>query len=254
MRIARVRHNGRTSTALISGRGSVELVRGGPFGKLEPTGERTILSRVDLLPPTQPTKIVAIGVNYKSHAGERTPPAQPEAFLKAPSSLIGQGDTIVLPSGAKKVDEEAEVVAVIGRRASGLTEGEVDAHVLGYTAGNDVSARDWQQGDLQWWRAKSSDTFTAVGPWITTGLDPERIGVIGRVNGKQVQRSSTRQLVHSIRKCIATISQHMTLEPGDLVFTGTPGTTRQLADGDVVEVEVEGVGVLRNPVAAEPTA
>ena len=252
MRIARVRHNGRTSTALISGRGSVELVRGGPFGKLEPTGERTILSRVDLLPPTQPTKIVAIGVNYKSHAGERTPPAQPEAFLKAPSSLIGQGDTIVLPSGAKKVDEEAEVVAVIGRRASGLTE--VDAHVLGYTAGNDASARDWQQGDLQWWRAKSSDTFTAVGPWITTGLDPERIGVIGRVNGKQVQRSSTRQLVHSIRKCIATISQHMTLEPGDLVFTGTPGTTRQLADGDVVEVEVEGVGVLRNPVAAEPTA
>ena len=254
MRIARVRHNGRTSTALITGRGSVELVKGGPFGKLEPTGQRTTLSKVRLLPPTQPTKIVAIGVNYKSHAGQRTPPAQPEAFLKAPSSLIAHGEAIVLPSGAKKVDAEAEVVAVIGRRASRIGEDEVDAHVFGYTAGNDVSARDWQQSDLQWWRAKSSDTFTAVGPWITTGLDPERIGLIGRVNGKQVQRSSTRQLVHSIRKCIATISQHMTLEPGDLVFTGTPGTTRQLADGDVVEVEVEGVGVLRNPVAAEPGA
>ena len=254
MRIARVRHNGRASTAVISGRGTVELVRGGPFGQLEPTGERTTLSQVQLLPPTRPTKVVAIGINYRSHSGDNPPPAQPEAFLKAPSSLIGHGDTIVLPAGARRVDEEAEVVAVIGRRASRLSEDEVDAHVLGYTAGNDVSARDWQRGDLQWWRAKSSDTFTAVGPWITTGLDPERIGVIGRINGKQVQRSSTRQLVHSVRKCIATISQHMTLEPGDLVFTGTPGTTRQLADGDIVEVEVEGVGVLRNPVAAETGA
>ena len=145
MRIARVRHNGRTSTALITGRGSVELVKGGPFGKLEPTGQRTTLSKVRLLPPTQPTKIVAIGVNYKSHAGQRTPPAQPEAFLKAPSSLIAHGETIVLPSGAKKVDAEAEVVAVIGRRASHIGEDEVDAHVFGYTAGNDVSARDWQR-------------------------------------------------------------------------------------------------------------
>jgi 2-keto-4-pentenoate hydratase/2-oxohepta-3-ene-1,7-dioic acid hydratase in catechol pathway len=249
MRIARVRYEGKTSTAVVKGR-SVHLVRGGPFGGLEPTGERAPLSRVRLLAPVRPTKVVAIGINYRSHAGERPPPGQPEPFLKSPSSVIGPGATILLPRDAGRVDEEAEVVAVIGRRARNLSEHEVDDHVLGYTCGNDVSAREWQRGDLQWWRAKSSDTFTAVGPWIETDLSPERIGLVGRVNGKRVQRSHTGQLVHSIRKCIAYISSAMTLERGDLIFTGTPGTTVEIHPGDVVEVEVEGVGILSNPVAA----
>ena len=251
MRIARVRHLGKTSAAIVKGR-SVHLVSGGPFGRLEPTGERTPLSKVRLLAPVRPSKIVAIGVNYRSHAGERTAPTEPQPFLKAPSSLIGPGEAILLPEGAGRVDEEAEVVAVIGRRARNLSEAEVDAHVLGYTCGNDVSARDWQRDDLQWWRAKSADTFTAVGPWIETGLRPERIGLQCRVNGKRVQRAHTGQLIHSIRKCIAHISRAMTLERGDLVFTGTPGVTVEIHAGDVVEVEVDGVGVLSNPVAAAP--
>ncbi|MSQ41475.1 MAG: FAA hydrolase family protein [Dehalococcoidia bacterium] len=251
MRIARVRFDGRTATAIISGR-SAQLVRGGPFGRLQRIGELVPLSKLQFLPPVRPTKIVAIGINYYSHAGERTPPAQPEPFLKAPSSLIGHGQTILLPRDAGRVDEEAEVVAVIGRRASRIAEADVDRYVFGYTCGNDVSAREWQRDDLQWWRAKSSDTFTAVGPWIETTLTPEHIGVEGRVNGVVIQHADTSQMVHSIRKCIARITSVMTLERGDLVFTGTPGTTAALHPGDVVEVEVVGVGVLRNPVALAP--
>jgi 2-keto-4-pentenoate hydratase/2-oxohepta-3-ene-1,7-dioic acid hydratase in catechol pathway len=143
---------------------------------------------------------------------------------------------------------EAEVVAVIGRRARRISEAEVDAHVFGYTAGNDVSERAWQQSDLQWLRAKSSDTFTAVGPWIETDLKPEAIPVAGRINGRTQQQSDTSLLIHPIRKCIAHLSRYVTLEPGDLIFTGTPGQTAAISDGDVCEVEVGGVGVLRNPV------
>jgi 2-keto-4-pentenoate hydratase/2-oxohepta-3-ene-1,7-dioic acid hydratase in catechol pathway len=251
VRIARVRVDGRTSTAVLRGRRAY-LVRGGPFGRLEETGEAYALSRVRLLAPVQPKKIVAIGLNYRSHVGDRPPPARPEPFLKASTSLIGPGDAIVLPHDAGRVDEEGEVVAVIGRRARHLRESDVDGVVLGYTCGNDVSARDWQRDDLQWWRAKSSDTFSAVGPWIETDLDPERIELRVTLNGTVVQEASTAQLIHSVRACIAFISSAMTLEPGDLVFTGTPGTTAQLAPGDHVAVEIVGLGVLENPVEAAP--
>lgn len=253
MRIGRVRVGGRTSTALLKGR-TVHLVRGGPLGRLEATGETFPLSKVSLLPPVMPGKVVAIGLNYRSHLEARVvpheEPTHPEPFLKTPSSVIGPGQAIVLPADAGRVDEEGEVVVVIGKRARNLRESEVDAHVLGYAAGNDVSAREWQRADLQWWRAKSSDTFTAVGPWIATDLDPERIELTVRVNGEVVQQADTSQLIHSIRKCVAFVTSAMTLEPGDLVFTGTPGTTAELHAGDTVEVEVGGVGVLSNPVAS----
>ncbi|MDA1062555.1 MAG: fumarylacetoacetate hydrolase family protein [Chloroflexi bacterium] len=231
------------------------LIRGGLFGQREPTGERVALAELRLLAPTRPSKVLAIGLNYRSHlaspAGAARPePARPEPFIKTPSSVIGPGEAIVLPPDAGPVHEEGEVVAVIGRRGRNIPEDRVDDYILGYTCGNDVSARDWQQSDLQWWRAKSSDTFTAVGPWIATGLDPERIGLRVRVNGEEVQAATTADLIHSIRSCVSTISRAMTLERGDLVFTGTPGATRQLAGGDRVEVEVDGVGVLSNPVAA----
>ena len=249
VRIARVRVDGRVRTAIVRGR-TLQLVRGGPLGPLEPTGETVALSRAALLAPVRPGKVVAIGLNYHSHVGERAAPTRPEPFLKASTSVIGPGEAIVLPPGAGRVDEEGEVVAVIGRRARNIEESEVDAHVLGYTCGNDVSAREWQREDLQWWRAKSSDTFTAVGPWIATGLDPEQIELTVRVNGEVVQHADTSQLIHSVRRCIAFISSAMTLEPGDLVFTGTPGTTTELRPGDRVEVEVAGVGTLANPVEA----
>ncbi|GMU41552.1 MAG: 2-hydroxyhepta-2,4-diene-1,7-dioate isomerase [Chloroflexota bacterium] len=246
MRIARVRVNGKTSTAIIQGR-RANLVAGGVFGTLQPTGESHPLSAVTFLPPTKPTKILAIGINYKSHAGERTAPTEPQAFLKAPSSIIGPDEAIVLPPGWTNVHMEAEVVAVIGKRARAISEAQVDAHVFGYTAGNDVSGRDWQQADLQWWRAKSSDTFTAVGPWIDTSLKPEQIEVAGFISGRKQQESDTSLLIHSIRKCIAHVSQYITLERGDLVYTGTPGQTGAIVPGDVCEVRVGGM-TLRNPV------
>ncbi len=249
MRIARVRADGRVSTAIVRAR-RAHLVRGGPFGRLQETGEAYPLSQVQLLVPVQPRNIVAIGLNYRSHVGDRPVPVRPEPFLKASSSLIGPGDAIVLPPDAGRVDEEGEVVAVIGRRARNLREADVDAHVLGYTCGNDVSARDWQRDDMQWWRAKSADTFTAVGPWVETGLDPEQIELRVTLNGVLVQEASTAQLIHSVRACIAFISSAMTLEPGDLVFTGTPGATSQLAAGDRVSVAIAGVGELTNPVEA----
>jgi 2-keto-4-pentenoate hydratase/2-oxohepta-3-ene-1,7-dioic acid hydratase in catechol pathway len=254
VRIARVRVGRKTSYARVSGR-SVHLVRGGLFGALEPTGERYPLSKVRLLAPVQPGKILAMAVNYRSHArGAPGAPAlspTPQPFLKTPSSIIGPNDPIVLPPDAGRVDEEAEVVVVIGRRAHRISEAEVDDHIFGYTAGNDVSAREWQRSDTQWWRAKSADSFSPIGPWIETEIaHGSKIGLIGRVNGKRVQKTHTGQLVHSIRRSISFISQFMPLDPGDLLFTGTPGTTAELHAGDVVEVEVEGVGVLSNPVIA----
>jgi len=253
MRIARVRVDGRVSTAVVKGR-TVHLVRGTPFGRLDETGESYPLSKVALLAPVQPGKVVAIGLNYRSHV-ESSPvahgePEHPEPFLKAATSVIGPGAAIVIPHDAGRVDEEGEVVAVIRRHCRNLTEAEVDAYVLGYTAGNDVSARVWQRADLQWWRAKSADTFTAVGPWIATDLDPEHLSLTARLNGEVVQQADTSQLIHSIRKCIAFISSAMTLERGDLVFTGTPGATYEIHPGDKVEVEVGGVGILVNPVQA----
>lgn len=255
MLLARARAGGKTVHGIVEGE-TLHIVRGGLFGRRERTGERVPLATARLLAPVRPSKVLAIGLNYRSHlAGQpagivRDEPAQPEPFLKAPSSVIGPGEAIVLPADAGPVDEEGEVVAVIARRARNIPEERVDDYVLGYTCGNDVSARRWQGDDLQWWRAKSADTFTAVGPWIATDLDPEHIGLRVRVDGEEVQAATTADLIHSIRRCISYISRAMTLERGDLVFTGTPGETRRLAPGNTVEVEVEGVGVLANPVVA----
>lgn len=247
MKIARVQFEGSVYTARIEGE-TAHLLEGDVFDRPIEMGRAIPLSSARLLIPCVPTKIIAIGINYKSHAGDRPAPGDPQGFLKAPSSLIAHGEAIVLPADSTNVHMEAEVVAVIGRQAKAITEAEVDAHVFGYTAGNDVSARDWQQSDLQWLRAKSSDTFSAVGPWIETDLTPEAISVAGRISGRTQQESDTSLLIHSVRKCIAHVSRYVTLEPGDLIYTGTPGQTAAVVDGDTCEVEVGGVGILRNPV------
>ena len=165
-RIARVRHDGRTRHGLVRGR-RVHFIRGGPFGRLEPTGESAALSGVRLLAPVRPTKVLGIGLNYRSHLGTlpgREAPTSPEAFLKAPSAVIGTDEPIVLPPDARQVEEEGEIVVVIGRRARNVARTDIADYILGYSCGNDVSAREWQHQDLQWWRAKATDTFAAVGP------------------------------------------------------------------------------------------
>jgi 2-keto-4-pentenoate hydratase/2-oxohepta-3-ene-1,7-dioic acid hydratase in catechol pathway len=197
-----------------------------------------------------PSKIVAIGQNYRAHALEmgKGIPAEPLIFLKAPSALLGDGEAIERPPSYARVDYEGELGVVIGARARRVSKEAALDHVLGYTCVNDVTVRELQQRDGQWARAKSFDTFCPVGPRIVGGLDPRDLRITTRVNGAVRQDSSTSDLIFDVATLIAFVSEHMTLEPGDLLSTGTPAGVGNLDVGDQVEVEIAGVGVLRNPV------
>jgi len=234
----------------------VSVIEGCILAPGRPTGERLPLAQVRLLAPVpRPGKILAAAVNYQSHAPgasvitkQEEPPAVPQLFLKPSSSVIGPEEAIILPEGARRVDAEGELVAVIGRECRSVSEDGALDYVLGYTGGNDVSARHWQRDDLQWWRAKGADTFTPIGPVIATGLDPSDLELRTRINGEERQETNTSALVHSVAALISFASRVCTLEVGDLVFTGTPGQTPTLNEGDIVEVEISGIGVLRNSV------
>jgi 2-keto-4-pentenoate hydratase/2-oxohepta-3-ene-1,7-dioic acid hydratase in catechol pathway len=211
------------------------------------------LARAVLLPPVRPSKIVCVGRNYREHAAElgNPMPAEPLLFLKAPSAVVGDGARIELPSISERVEHEGELAVVIGRRARRIADGEDPlAYVLGYTCLNDVTARDLQRRDVQFTRGKSFDTFCPVGPFVVTGLDPLDLRVETRVNGETRQSGRTSQMAFPVPFLLRYIAAVMTLEPGDLIATGTPAGVGPMRAGDTVEVEVEGVGVLRNPVAA----
>jgi len=201
----------------------------------------------------QPSKIVCVGRNYAAHARElgNEVPARPMLFFKPPSALLEPGGTIVLPAVSQQVEYEAEIGVVIGMRARRVTAAEAMHHVRGFTCGNDVTCRDLQKPDGQWGRAKGFDTFCPVGPVIAEGLDWRTLEVIGRVNGVERQRATVADMIFSIPVLIEYISSIMTLEPGDLILTGTPEGVGRLEPGDVVEVEIPGVGILRNSVAGE---
>jgi 2-keto-4-pentenoate hydratase/2-oxohepta-3-ene-1,7-dioic acid hydratase in catechol pathway len=254
----RFHHDGLTRTGIVEGN-VLRPIDGDLFGSFDVLGNEYPLDEVALLPPVEPRTILAAAVNYQSHVPsgrsvlkQDEAPSVPQLFLKPLSSIIGPDGAIVLPEGARRVDAEGELVAVIGRTCRKVTPEEALDHVFGYTCGNDVSARHWQRDDLQWWRAKGSDTFTAIGPAVATGLDPSDLQLTTRVNGEVKQDSSTSQLIHSVVALISFASQVITLAPGDLIFTGTPGETPTLQDNDEVEVEIQGVGVLRNAVTREP--
>jgi 2-keto-4-pentenoate hydratase/2-oxohepta-3-ene-1,7-dioic acid hydratase in catechol pathway len=201
----------------------------------------------------EPSKIVCVGRNYAAHARElgNEVPKQPLIFLKPPSSLISNGESIVIPAASQQVEYEAEIGVVIGQRARKVSAAKAMEYVRGVTCANDVSARDLQKTDGQWGRAKGFDTFCAVGPIVASGLDIARLEVIGRLNGEERQRGRTSDMVFSIPVLIEYISHIMTLESGDLILTGTPEGVGKMAPGDVVEVEIPGVGVLRNTVTGE---
>lgn len=202
---------------------------------------------------TRPSKIVCVGKNYLDHAkemGGELPP-DPLLFLKPPSALIGPRDAIVIPTLSTHVEHEAEIGIVIGSRLRHVTEAEAIRGIAGFVCLNDVTARDWQKKESQWARAKGFDTFCAVGDQVVGGLDWQSLEVIGRVNGQVRQHGKARDMVFSIPFLLAHISHVMTLEPGDLIATGTPAGVGRLNPGDVVEVEIPGVGVLQNPVVAE---
>ncbi|HSP55252.1 MAG TPA: fumarylacetoacetate hydrolase family protein [Dehalococcoidia bacterium] len=257
MLFARFRHDAVISYGIVQG-DSVTPIAGNLFGDHTPAGAVRPLSDVQLLAPVVPGKVLAAAVNYPSHVtsaraivDKDEAPTVPQLFLKPSSSVIGPGVSIVLPEGARRVDAEGEMVAVIGRPCRKVSEAQALDYVFGYTCGNDVSARHWQREDVQWWRAKGSDTFTPIGPWVATGLDPADMELRTVVNGEEKQATNTSALVHSLAALISFASRVMTLEPGDLIFTGTPGVTPTLTDGDVVEVSIEGIGVLRNTTVRE---
>ncbi|TFG44018.1 MAG: FAA hydrolase family protein [Gemmatimonadales bacterium] len=203
--------------------------------------------------PLRPSKIVCVGRNYADHARElgNAVPERPLLFFKPPSAVIASGEAIVLPPASSRVEHEAEIGVVIGRRLRHATAVEAELGIAGFTCVNDVTARDLQKTDGQWARAKGFDTFCPVGPVVVEGLDWRTLEVIGRVNGEERQRGNTTQMLFDIPHLLVYISAIMTLEPGDLIATGTPAGVGPLTAGDVVEVEMPGVGILSNPVRSQ---
>ncbi len=250
MRVVRFALGGEVRFGVLEG-DEVLPARGDPFGAgLRPDGRALPLGRVVLLPPVAPGKVVGVGLNYADHARELgvPPPAEPLLFLKPPSAVAAPGSPIWIPPGVGRVDHEAEMAVVVGLELRWASPAEAARGIFGYTCANDVTAREVQAREGQWTRAKGYDTFCPLGPWVETDLDPEDLAVVARVNGELRQAGTTREMVFGPAELLSFISRVMTLLPGDVVLTGTPPGVGPLVPGDVVEVEVEGVGVLANPV------
>lgn len=251
MKVARAFFNNEELYGVIKGE-VFEVLENDPFetGEINFSGKKLPLDNVKLLAPSKPTKIVAVGLNYKSHAEEmKVPlPDDPIIFLKPSSAVIGHKDYILLPEGYKRVDYECELAVVIGRKAKNVNERDAKKYIFGYTCFNDVTERYNQKKDGQWTRAKGYDTFAPIGPWIETECDPTSLNVETILNGKVVQCGNTKDLIFSVEKLIAFISSVMTLLPGDIIATGTPAGIGPINDGDIVEIKIENIGILTNYV------
>ena len=252
-RFVRYRHQRKTSFGILDGE-TIRQIEGSLFGSRAETGTTIPLGEAKLLYPVPARKVLALAGNYHSHLGDVPAPKNPEPFFKASTALLSPEENIVFPPGAQDVHFEAELVIVIGKRARRVSEEQAADHILGYTCGNDISERNWQGGslgdqkDVQWWRAKGSDTFAPMGPAIAAGLDYEKSQIQLRLNGEVKQKQMLSDLIFKPPAVVSFISQHVTLLPGDVIYTGTPGETSRIKAGDVVEVEIDGVGVLRNGV------
>ena len=250
MRIVRFEEDGRTQFGVLDG-DVVHELGGEPYALVRRSGRSIAQRAVRLRCPVAPSKIIGIGLNYRDHAVEHHAelPKEPLMFFKAPSALVGPEDRIVLPTGIGTVDLEGELVVVVGRQARRIRPDEAPHYILGYTCGNDVSARDVQKRDRMWpARSKSFDTFAPVGPWIETALDPRALRLRSRINGVVRQEGTTGEMVFDAFELVRFLSHVVTLEPGDCIFTGTPAGVSPIASGDHIEVEIEGIGVLANPV------
>jgi 2-keto-4-pentenoate hydratase/2-oxohepta-3-ene-1,7-dioic acid hydratase in catechol pathway len=248
MRYVRYGYQGKNSYGVLDGE-IIKEISGGLFGKRTETGATVNLGAVQLLWPCEPSKILAVGLNYQSHLGSRPAPKNPEIFYMPTSALLAPGGEIKIPLGAQNVHYEGELVVVIGKQARRVSASEAMDYVFGFTCGNDLSERDWQKNDLQWWRAKGCDTFAPLGPAVATGFDWIQGKVETRVNGAVVQSGRFNDLLFSPPTILSFVSQYVTLFPGDVIYTGTPGSTTALKPGDLAEVEIEGIGVLSNKVA-----
>jgi 2-keto-4-pentenoate hydratase/2-oxohepta-3-ene-1,7-dioic acid hydratase in catechol pathway len=252
MRIVRYSLKGEVGFGILEDE-NVAAISPHPFAAFEYTGERFPVEEARLLAPVLPTKVVAVGRNYADHAREQGAevPAEPVIFLKPSTAVIGPGDPIVRPGWVGRVDYEGELAVIVGKLVRRLPEADAIQAVLGFTCANDVTARDLQQRDGQWSRAKSFDSFCPLGPWIETDLDSSDLALRTLVNGEPRQQARTSQLEHGVARLLSFVSQVMTLLPGDVLLTGTPAGIGPLEAGDRVEVEVEGIGVLANQVVAE---
>jgi len=241
MRIARVLLDGTVYEARVEGEEVITAA-----------GRRVRLEDATLLPPTQPTKVICVGFNYRDHAKELQVeiPREPLFFLKPPSALLGHREPIVYPAHTRQLDYEGELAVVIGRRCRNVRPEEVQEVILGYSIFNDITARDVQKVEKQWVRAKAFDGSAPSGPWVETELDPTDLRITTRVNGQVRQDSSTRYMIFDVFALVAEASRFMTLEPGDVIATGTPPGVGSLQPGDVVEITVDGLGTLSNPVTA----
>jgi 2-keto-4-pentenoate hydratase/2-oxohepta-3-ene-1,7-dioic acid hydratase in catechol pathway len=235
-------------------------VTGSPFESYARTSTTSPLSAVKLLVPVIPPTFYAAGINYREHVTEMAKqrgvepqfPPQADVGYRANNALTATEEPIIIPKDATElVQYEGELVAVIGKKCRRVSEAEALDYVFGYTIGNDVSERTWQRGDRTLWRGKNTDTFKPMGPWIVTGLNPDDLRVIIRLNGKQMFSYAVKDAIFGVREFISRMSQYLTLYPGDVLWMGTDGATENMKDGDVVEVEIPGIGVLRNPVVRE---
>ncbi len=250
-RTARFLWHNEIETGIVDGDTIIGLVGDMPLGT--PARPLARLDQVKLLPPCEPRTIICIGRNYREHAAEQNAevPKEPLLFLKPITSLIADGDPIIYPSWVSShVDHEGELAVVIGRTCRRVREADALEYVLGYTIANDVTARDLQHKDGQWTRGKGFDTFCPLGPVLVEDIDPSDLAIETRVNGVVKQHARTSDLIFPIPRLISHISDVMTLHPGDVILTGTPAGISPMQPGDVVEVEIEGIGVLRNPIVA----
>ncbi len=253
MKIIRFMYDGAPSYGFLNGE-TIRKIDGDIFKYCYQTDRTVNINDVKILPPCEPTKIVAVGLNYALHADEMGDkiPDYPALFLKPSSAVIGHGDEIIYPEMSKQVDYEAELAIVIGRKAENVEESESEKYILGYTCLNDVTARDLQKVDSQWMRAKSFNTFAPIGPVISDELDPNNAKICSRLNGEVKQSSNTSNFIFKPNYLVSTISKIMTLYPGDIITTGTPSGIGAMNVGDVIEIEIDGIGTLKNTVAAPP--
>ena len=252
MKIVRYQHGPATKWGAIE-EGNVREMDGDPYGSFHLTSEVKKMEGVRLLAPCLPSKIVAIGLNYRDHAEEvkLEIPKEPILFIKPSTSVIGPGEAIVFPKMSRRVDYEGELAIVIKKQAKSVQEDRAGDYILGYTCFNDVTARDLQPKNGQWTLSKGFDTFSPIGPWIVTDLDPSQLEISTFLNGERRQHSNTKNLIFGCETLVSYISQAMTLLPGDVIATGTSSGIGKMALGDRVDVVIEGIGTLSNTIAAE---